>query len=232
MTAHHSKDRYGAGQGKYIGIVCLSRCMRFILGKKLGMTRVFDAKGTMVGVTLVQAGPVYVARIKDAARDADAYNAVQYGFGEKKRASKAERGSAKASGREKAPRVLREVRMREPIDATQGDVVDVSIFKPGDVVMVSGLSKGKGFQGAVKRHGFKGGPASHGQKHSAREVGSIGSSGRQRVLKGTRMAGRMGHHRVTISGLTIERVDPAHQLLAIRGAVPGIKGSILEIKAK
>lgn len=204
--------------------------MKYILGKKVGMTRIFGNNGKMVGVTLIEAGPVFVMQKKETAKDG--YSAVQVGMGEQKHARKAALGHAKKAGKEKAPRVVREFRVADEASAQLGDVIDVSIFKVGDTVTISGVSKGKGFQGAVKRHGFKGGPATHGQKHSSREVGSIGASGRQRVLKGTRMAGRMGADRITVAGLKVERVDPEHRLLAVRGAVPGIKGSILEIKSQ
>lgn len=204
--------------------------MKFILGKKLGMTRIFGANGKMVGVTIIEAGPVMVTHKRDVAKDG--YAALQLGFGSKKRATKAEQGHLKKNNIEKNPLVLREFKLKEETQIKTGDVVNVSIFKIGDKVTISGVSKGKGFQGGMKRHGFKGGPASHGQKHSAREVGSIGASGRQRVLKGTRMAGRMGQDRVTVSGLVVERVDPEHNLLAVRGAVPGVKGAILEVSAR
>lgn len=207
--------------------------MKVILGKKIGMSRVFDSKGKAAVVTLIEAGPVFVTQIKS--KDKDGYEAVQVGFGQKKNPSKALSGHLKKSELGAAPRWLKEFRFSQEsksIDVKPGAKIDVSLFQVGDKVAVSGTSKGKGFQGVMKRHGFAGGPASHGQKHSAREAGSIGATGPQRVLKGTRMAGRMGGTRITVKNLEIVRVIPEDNLIAVKGAVPGPKGQLLEIKTK
>lgn len=203
--------------------------MNFILGKKIGMSRIFDQEGKAVPITLIEAGPVFVTQIKS--KESDKYEAVQVGFANKKKPTKALRGHIKKANIKEAPRWLKEFNLEgEGKNLKLGDKLDVSGFKVGQKVTISGVSKGKGFQGVVKRHGFKGGPASHGQKHSLREPGSIGATGPQRVFKGTRMAGRMGGERVTVKNLKIARVDPEFNLLAVKGAVPGAKGQLLEIR--
>ncbi len=201
--------------------------MKFILGTKLNMTQIFDEKGVVHPVTAVKAGPLTVTAIKTVATDG--YNAVQVGFGTKntKNINKAIRGHVK----ELNPRVLKEFRTEgEPIFKV-GDVIDLSTFAAGDMVTVSSISKGKGFQGGVKRHGFKGGPRSHGQKHSEREPGSIGGGGRDggRVAKGKRMAGRTGSDRITSKGLTIVSVRPEEGEIFIRGTVAGRRGTLVEV---
>ncbi|MFC1801866.1 50S ribosomal protein L3 [Patescibacteria group bacterium] len=203
--------------------------MKFILGKKENMTQVFDEAGIVYPVTVVQAGPVVVSQVK--IDDTDGYNSVQVGFGKRneKNLSKATKGHLKdlsVSG------VLREFRVDNPSDYNRGDEMDVSIFDEKDMVTVSAISKGKGFQGAVKRHGFAGGPRSHGQKHSERKVGSIGSTGPQRVFKGTRMAGRMGSDRITVKNLEIVKVDKEGNKLFIKGAIPGKRGTLVEVRSK
>ncbi|RJQ14592.1 50S ribosomal protein L3 [Candidatus Parcubacteria bacterium] len=205
--------------------------MKVILGKKIGMTRVFDSKGKAVAVTIIEANPVVVSAVKT--KESDGYYGVQLGFGINKRPSRPLGGQIKKSGLKEVPKKLKEFRLPEnKKDSFKvGDGVSVSAFAVGDKVVVSGVSKAKGFQGVMKRHGFSGGSASHGQKHSAREPGSIGATGPQRVLKGTKMAGRMGGDRVTIKNLEIVRVDEKNNLLAIRGAIPGPKGRLIEIRA-
>ena len=200
--------------------------MKFILGQKLEMSQIFDKDGTVRPVTLVQAGPTRVTQIKT--KDKDGYDAVQIGFGVKKskNVSKPIRGHLKKSGDESL-RWLRE--FRDDGKPQLGTLVDVSAFKEGEKVIVSGLTKGRGFQGVVKRHGFKGGPRTHGQKHSEREPGSIGATWPQRVIKGMRMAGRMGGVRVTVKNLKIVQIDKKKNLMAISGAVPGARGALLEI---
>lgn len=200
--------------------------MKFILGIKQHMTQVFDEEGRVRPATIVTAGPVVVSQLKTVEKDG--YQAVQVGMGEKKesRATKAEIGH----GRGKAFKVLREFSNEGGAEMSVGDTVDVSIFKAGDVVEVSGISKGKGFQGVVKRHGFKGGSRTHGQKHSEREPGSIGGGLRNRVPKGMRMAGRMGSDRVTVKNLSIVAVDPDTNTVLISGAIPGRRGTIVEIR--
>ena len=203
--------------------------MKFILGLKLGMTQVFDEKGNVIPVTLIEAGPCIVTQIKT--REKDGYSAVQIGFGEAKKVTKAIAGHLKKLGK---LLFLREFRNEEPkIDDKElkrGDKIDASIFKEGDLVRVSGLSKGKGFAGVVKRWHFHGRPATHGTKHELRTGGSVGSSFPERVIKGKKMPGRMGFERVTISNLKVVKIDPENNFLAIKGAVPGPKGALLEIR--
>jgi len=201
--------------------------MKFILGTKEEMTQVFTEEGKAVPVTVVKAGPVVVTQIRNIEKDG--YEAVAVGFGEKKaiHVAKAQKGQFKDLGNF---RTVREFRVASP-EANVGDSFDVSIFAEGDTVEVSGITKGKGFQGVVKRHGFHGGPRSHGQKHSEREPGSIGATGPQRVFKGTRMAGRMGTDRVTVKNLRVVAVDKENNLLYISGAIPGRRGTLLEIKS-
>jgi large subunit ribosomal protein L3 len=159
----------------------------------------------------------------------DKYNAVQIGFGARreKNINKAQLGHTKDLG---MFRYLKEFHVAG--DYKRGDIIDVSIFTPGDKVQISAISKGKGFQGVVKRHGFAGGRRSHGQKHSEREPGSIGATGPQKVLKGLRMAGRMGGDRITVKNLKIVAVDPASNTLLIKGALPGHPGTFVEISAQ
>lgn len=193
------------------------------------MTQVFDADGTCHPATILRVSPAVVSRIKTA--DADGYSAVQLASGEQKahRIAKAQQGQFKGA------RIVREYRpnpvYNETIDGVSvGDAVDASIFTPGDSVTVSAISKGKGFQGVVKRHGFAGGRRSHGQKHSEREPGSIGATGINRVLKGMRMAGRMGGDRITVKNLVVLQVNPQEQIMLIKGAIPGRKGTVVEVR--
>jgi large subunit ribosomal protein L3 len=201
--------------------------MKFILGTKEEMTQIFQEDGRVVPVTAIAAGPVVVTQVKDA--DTDGYTAVQIGFGTQKesRLGKSVLGHTKDLG---AFKTLREFRVEDTTGMEKGKTIDVSIFEPGEEIEVSGISKGKGFQGVVKRHGFKGGPRSHGQKHSERKPGSIGSTGPQRVLKGLRMAGRMGSDRVTVKNLSVVAIDAEKGLLFVKGAVPGHRGTLLEVR--
>jgi large subunit ribosomal protein L3 len=203
--------------------------MKFILGLKLGMSQIFDEKGKVVPVTLIEAGPCIVTQIKT--KEKDGYCAVQIGFGKAKRVTKALAGHLKDLGK---LRFLREFRNEEPKindkELKKGDKITVSIFKEGDLVKVSGLSKGKGFAGVVKRWHFSGRPASHGTKHELRTPGSVGSSFPQRVIKGKKMPGRMGYKRVTIRNLKVVKVDPENHILAVKGAIPGRKGTLVEIR--
>lgn len=202
------------------------RYMKFILGKKIGMTQVFNEENRVVPVTLIEAGPCCVTQVKT--EEKDHYQAVQIGFEEisEKKVKNPQKGHFKKAGLEKYFRYLREF---EGNDFKIGDIIDVLSFQEGDGVIVSGISKGKGFQGVVKRHGFAGGPASHGQKHSLRAPGSIGCAFPERVFKGKRMAGRMGNDRVTVKGLKVVKVDKENNLLAVKGALPGRKGTLLAI---
>lgn len=205
--------------------------MKFILATKSSMTQFFDEKGVVTPVTVLNASPSTVTRIKT--KDTDGYTAVQVGYGvqDEKRISKPVKGQHGDIG---FFQTVKEFRTTEE-DAglyTPGSQITVDTFTAGDAITVSGVSKGKGFQGVVKRHGFKGGWGGHGQKHSHREPGSIGggANGGGRVVKGKKMAGRMGTDRVTVKGLTVVAVDPINNTILVKGAVPGRRGTLLEIK--
>ena len=213
--------------------------MKFILAKKEGMTRLFGEDGRARAGTILTTDSVIVTQVK-AKSGKDGYAAVQVGTGARKakNISKAVLGHTKGKGFED----IREFRLPSEVSAKEGDamgevgsVIDFSSFSVGDVVQVSGLTKGKGFAGVVKRHGFHGGRRSHGQKHSEREPGSIGGSGGRaggRVAKGIRMAGRMGQDRVTVKNLKVLAVDPAEGRMIVSGAVPGSRGTLLEVVSK
>jgi large subunit ribosomal protein L3 len=201
--------------------------MKFILGKKENMTEYFSEDGTVFPVTVVSAGPVTVTRVFEKSKDG--YDSVQVGYGtqKKERINKAQIGQMKGG----LYKTLKEFRLK-PVDKTEvkeGDVIDVSIFKIGDKLQVSSVSKGKGFQGVVKRHGFSGGPRTHGQKHSEREPGSIGGGLRTHVPKGMRMAGRMGSDRITQKNLQVVFVDATNNLILIKGAITGKRGTLVEM---
>lgn len=203
--------------------------MKFILAKKEGMTRVYGEDGRARAATVLVAGPVTVTQVKTK-EGKDGYSAVQVGFGARREStvSKAVLGHGKG----KAYKAIRE--FRDADAAEVGATLDAGVFAVGDVVQVSGITKGKGFAGVVKRHGFHGGPRSHGQKHTERAPGSIGGSGGRaggRVAKGKRMAGRMGGDRVTVKNLTVLAVDPSAGSLVVSGAVPGRRGTVLEVVA-
>ena len=204
--------------------------MKLALGIKQGMTQVFDGEGNIFPATIIVAGPMTVTHVKTLEKDG--YNSIQLGFTEakEKHVSKAVQGHLKGAG--KLFRHLKEVRQEKIDENTKAgnEIPLAEIFKVGDVVEVSGISKGKGFQGVVKRHGFKGGRRSHGQKHSEREPGSIGGGGRAggRVIKGMRMAGSMGSDRVTVKNLKVLQLDG--DTLVISGAVPGRRGTLVEIR--
>lgn len=205
--------------------------MKFILGKKVGMSQVFiegEKETKVVPVTLVEADSCYVTQVKN--KEKDGYEAVQVAFEESKKVNKPMAGHLGAVG--KFFKFLREFRTDEESKMNVGDKVDVTIFEAGDKVKVTGITKAKGFQGAMKRHGFRGGPATHGQKHSKRRVGSIGATYPERVIKGKRMAGRMGGDQLTQVGLEIVRVDADKNLLLIKGCVPGNIGSLLKVMSE
>ena len=197
-----------------------------ILGKKVGMTQLFSEDGQVVPVTVIEAGPCYVTQIKTEAKDG--YNAVQIGFEPAKKLNKPEQGHLKDLP---LLRHLREIRTDDAEQYKTGQVIDVSQFAVGELVDVIGISKGKGFAGAVKRHGFAGGPKTRGQSDRWRAVGAIGSTTTPgRVLKGLRAPGHMGHRRVTVLNLKVALVDPARNLLAVHGAVPGPAGALVFIR--
>jgi len=197
-----------------------------IIGRKLGMGQIFTDKGKAEGLTAIEAGPCVVTQVKTTAKEG--YIAAQLGFGEAKRLSSPQRGHLKGLGQFK---YLREFRVADTEGIKVGDKVDVSLFKQGDLVDITGVSKGKGFAGVVKRHHFAGGPKTHGQSDRHRAPGSIGSTTSPgRVLKGMRMAGHMGNSQVTARHLEVYEADPARNLLLVKGAVPGAKNGLLVIK--
>jgi len=204
--------------------------VRGLVGKKLGMTSVFDKEtGVVTPVTVIEAGPCPVVAVRTP--DADGYEAVQLAWEPvaDRKVSKPERGHLAKNGVEGAYRHLVEFRGHFA-DAVQGESVTVEIFAPGDAIKVAGTSIGKGFQGTIKRHRFSRGPVTHGS-HNIRKPGSIGASATpSRVFKGIKMAGRMGGKRVTQVGLTVHSVDPERNLLLVKGAVPGPKNGIVEIR--
>jgi large subunit ribosomal protein L3 len=199
-----------------------------LLGRKIGMTQVFDDFGNLLGVTVIEAGPCPVVAVKTL--DSDGYNAVQLGFGRKKskRVSKPEAGHFERS-KVSPTRHLREIRTGTAPEVKPGEEITADLFSPGDVVKVTGWSKGRGFQGVVKRHGFSGGDDTHGSM-SHRVPGSIGQSAwPSRVWKGQKLPGRMGGRRVAIRNLRVIRTDAEKNLLLVEGAVPGARGGLLVI---
>lgn len=206
--------------------------MKCILGTKVGMTQVFRDDGTVVPVTRVQAGPCVITQVR---KNEQGKTAIQLGFGEQKtyRLNKSEQGHLKgiAVGDGMTVRFLRECATSQE-GLSRGDVIRAGVFSAGDVVHVTGTSKGRGFQGVVKRHGFGGGPASHGHKDNLRMPGSIGAGGVQRVFKDMRMAGHMGDAQVTVQNLEIVDVRAAENEILIKGALPGARGSLLFISSE
>lgn len=203
--------------------------MKFIIGKKIDMTQIWkDDK--VVQVTRVQVGPCHVVQIKN--EDKDGYKAAQVSYGEtkEKKISKPQIGHLKKAGL-KASKVIREFRLTNE-DLVVGDRLTTDIFQEGDIIKVSAKSKGKGFQGVVKRHGFAGQSKTHGTKDQVRMPGSSGATGPAHVFKGMRMPGRMGYDRVSITNLEIAKVDKENNILFIKGGIPGTKNTIVEISAK
>jgi large subunit ribosomal protein L3 len=202
--------------------------MKFILGIKQNMTQVFTADGIAKPVTILSTGPATVTQVKT--KDKDGYVAVQVGFGERKakNINKAQKGHFKDLGNFAHVKEFR----TEEAKLNVGDKLDLSSFKEGDTIVISAISKGKGFQGVVKRHGFHGGPRSHGQKHSEREPGSISGGTRNggRVPAGMRMAGRMGSDKITVKNLKIAQINPEAGLILVEGAIPGRRGTLVEIR--
>jgi large subunit ribosomal protein L3 len=199
-----------------------------IIGKKLGMTQVYSDKGKVEGITAVEAGPCSVLQVKTVATDG--YDAAQLSFGEIKRKKTPRKGHDKEK-KSVTPRYRREFRVDDVKAFEVGKIINVSMFKPGDIVDITGISKGKGFAGGVKRYHFRGGPKTHGQSDRHRAPGSIGSTTTPgRVYKGLRMAGHMGTQQVTVRNLKVFEVDTDRNILLIRGAVPGMKNGLLLIK--
>lgn len=200
--------------------------MKFILAKKLEMSQVFDEEGKVIPVTILEAGPVKVTQLKT--KDKDGYQAIQVGFGQKKgnkfhwfKELNLDRNLSKGKN---------EKDEKDKIALKVGDEIKVDVFQEGDEVWVIGKSKGKGFQGVVKRHGFKGSSATHGTKDQLRTSGSIGYTGIQRVVKGKKMAGRMGQTQITLKKVKVIKVIPEKNLLYLKGAIPGRRNSLLKIR--
>ncbi len=199
---------------------------KFILGKKIEMTQKFLEDGTVVPVTVVKAGPCTITQVKKDSPDG--YTALQVGFAKTKKLTKSLAGHLQGLDNF---RYLQEFRMDKVDGFKRGKVFDVTSFTPGDMLSVTATSKGKGFQGVVRRHGFAGSPATHGHKDQLRMPGSIGSTGPQRVFKGTRMGGHMGDETVTVHNLELIEVDAANNLLYIKGAVPGARNTLVTVAA-
>ncbi len=202
--------------------------MKTLLGTKIGMTQILGDDGTMTPVTLIQAGPCTVTQVKTV--ETDGYTAVQIGYGEGKNLSNAVAGHVKAA--KITPKVIREVRVDELGEAKIGDEVKADVFAVGDVVDVTGTSKGKGFAGTVKRHNFNTSKKTHGGNGNVRKPGSIGSMYPQKIFKGKRMAGQMGHEQVTVKNLVVAFIDVESNLVGVKGAVPGPKKGIVVIGGK
>jgi len=200
----------------------LVNIMKFILGQKIGMSQLFDKDGKVTPVTLILGGPCYVLQKKT--KDKDGYESMQIGFLKIEKKNK-----IKKTMRGKEYRYVREEKSVDD-SAEIGAEINVSIFNEGDKIKVSGISKGKGFQGGVKRHGFAGRNATHGVKHEQRTIGSTGCRFPQRVIKGRKMPGRMGYEKVTVKNLKIAKIDKENNLLMVKGAIPGHRGTLLEIR--
>ena len=200
-----------------------------IIGKKIGMTQIFDEKGTVIPVTVIEAGPCTIVQVKTV--ETDGYNSIQLGFGDvkEKRVNKPIKGHFQKS-KLTPKKHLREFRLNEIADAKVGDEIKLDVFEAGDKIDVQGTSKGKGFQGVIKRHGQSRGPMGHGSMYH-RRPGSMGSTSTPgRVFKGKKLPGHMGHVTVTVQNLEVVRVDTDKNVLLIKGSMPGPKGAILKIK--
>jgi large subunit ribosomal protein L3 len=205
--------------------------MKGIIGKKVGMTQLFDDSGRVVPVTVIEAGPCYITQVKTV--DVDGYNAIQLGFEEvvERKLTKGQKGHLQKSGVPMVRR-LREIRSEDAVQFSPGDVIKADIFQDGELVDVIGISKGKGFAGAVKRHGFAGGPKTHGQSDRHRATGSRGAGTTPgHTYPGARAPGHMGDARVTVQNLKVALVDAERNLIAIRGAVPGPRGGLVMVCA-
>ena len=196
--------------------------MKFILGKKIGMSQMFS-EGKIIPVTLVEAGPCYILQKKS--KEKEGYDSLQLGFVKIEKKNK-----IKKMMKCKEYKYIKETRIGAEDAAKVGDEINVLIFKEGDKINVSGISKGKGFQGGVKKHGFHGRNATHGAKHEERQIGSVGQRFPQHVIKGRKMPGRMGYGRITVKNLKIAKIDAENNVIAVKGAIPGHRGTLLEIK--
>ena len=204
--------------------------MQVILGTKIGMTQIIGEDGVVTPVTIIEAGPATVTQIKTV--ETDGYNAVQLGFGKGKNLSTSVSGHVKKTGENINPKILKEFRRDDLGELKLGDVITVDAFKLGDKVSVTGISKGKGFAGTVKRWNFQESRNTHGFKGDIRKVGSIGSMYPQKVFKGKRMPGRMGHDQVTVKNLVVAYIDKENNLLGLKGAVPGPKKGTVTVEGK
>lgn len=203
--------------------------MKALLGTKIGMTQIISPEGAAIPVTLIQAGPMTVTQVKTV--ETDGYNAVQVAYGEGKNLSKAVAGHVKPANI--TPKHIREIRVEDlPEGLKVGDSIDVTAFTVGDMVDATGTSKGKGFAGTVKRHNFNTHKSTHGGKGNIRKPGSIGSMYPQKIFKGKRMAGRMGHERVTVKNLQVAYVSVEDNLIGVKGAVPGPKKGLIILGGK
>ncbi|MDP2641085.1 MAG: 50S ribosomal protein L3 [Candidatus Yanofskybacteria bacterium] len=194
--------------------------MKAILGKKIEMTQIFDEQGRVVPVTILQVRPMTVTQIKTSEKDG--YSAIQAGLKQIAKPKKSKKAAPFTH--------LKEFKVGEGESFQAGSSLDVSLFQEGDMVTVAGVSKGKGFQGGVKRHGFAGRNSTHGVKHEQRTIGSVGGRFPQRVIKGRRMPGQAGRSRITVKNLQVMKIDAEHSLMAVKGAVPGARGTLLEIR--
>ena len=204
--------------------------MKVIIGTKIGMTQIIAEDGTVTPVTILQAGPATVTQVKTV--ETDGYNAVQLGYGKGKNLSKSVSGHVKKAGENLSPKVLKEFRAEDTPEYKAGDVLTVENFELGDKVTVTGTSKGKGFAGTVKRWNFNESRNTHGFKGNIRRVGSIGSMYPQKVFKGKRMPGRMGHDQVTVKNLVVAYINKEDNLIGVKGAVPGPNKGIITIEGK
>lgn len=204
--------------------------MKVIIGTKIGMTQIIGKDGVVTPVTILQAGPVTVTQVKTV--ETDGYNAIQLGFGQTKNLSKSVSGHVKKAGEKVLPKILKEFRTDDIPDAKPGDTLSVENFELGDKVAVTGTSKGKGFAGTVKRWNFNESRNTHGFKGNIRRVGSIGSMYPQKVFKGKKMPGRMGHDQVTVKNLVVAYIDKDNNLLGVKGAVPGPNKSVITVEGK
>jgi len=199
--------------------------MKVIIGTKIGMTQIIGEDGLVTPVTILQAGPATVTQIKTV--ETDGYNAVQLGYGKGKNLSKSVSAHVKKAGETLSPKILKEFRTDSTPELKLGDTLTVESFELGDKVAVTGISKGKGFAGTVKRWNFQESRNTHGFKGDIRKVGSIGSMYPQKVFKGKTMAGHMGHERVTVKNLEVAYVDPETNLIGVKGAVPGPRKGLI-----